>query len=99
MDSPDEQCALYERERFLTFHHLVPKKVHKRSQVLRLFSKEEMHTLGLWLCSDCHSTVHRHIDHLVLALNYHSKEALLGHPEIEKFVNWVAKQNKRVKKK
>lgn len=56
-----------------------------------------MLTLGILLCSDCHSAIHRHIDHIELARFYHTKEALLGHPEISKFVKWVAKQDKKVK--
>ena len=98
MSSADEPCQLCERQIPLTFHHLVPKKVHKRSQIKRKYSKEEMHTLGLWLCSDCHANIHRHINHLDLALHFQTTEALLAHPEVGKFVEWVAKQNKKVKK-
>jgi len=90
-------CALCERERPLTFHHLVPKKVHKKSILLKKFTKEEMQTMGLMLCTDCHKTIHRHIDHIELGRFYHTQEALLGHPEISKFVKWVAKQDKKVK--
>ena len=78
---------------------MIPKKVHKKASVVKLFSKEELHNLGLWLCSDCHATLHRHISHIDLALRYNNKEALLEHPEIAKFVNWVKKQDKRVKKR
>lgn len=90
-------CDLCERDRPLTFHHLIPKKVHKKSILLKQYSKDEMLTLGIFICSDCHRTIHRHIDHIDLARLYNTKEALLGHPEISKFVKWVAKQNKKVK--
>ncbi|MCE7991647.1 MAG: hypothetical protein HEP71_06695 [Roseivirga sp.] len=90
-------CALCERERPLNFHHLIPKKVHKKSILLKQFSKEEMQTRGLLLCSDCHKTIHKHIDHTDLGRFYHSREALLDHPEVAKFVKWAARQDKRVK--
>ncbi len=53
--------------------------------------------MGLMLCTDCHKTIHRHIDHIELGRFYHSKETLLEHPEVGKFVKWVAKQDKKVK--
>lgn len=56
-----------------------------------------MQTMGLMLCTDCHKTIHRHIDHIELGRFYHSKEALLEHPEVAKFVKWVARQDKKVK--
>ena len=99
MNLSPETCALCERERPLTFHHLIPKKVHKRSQVMKQYSKEEMLTRGINLCSDCHATIHRHIDHLDLALHYQTVDTFLAHPEISKFVKWVKKQDKRVKKR
>lgn len=97
MNERQKTCDFCERERPLTFHHLVPKKVHKKSILLKKFTKEDMQTMGLMLCSDCHKTIHRHIDHIDLGKFYHTKEALLGHPEIGKFVKWVAKQDKKVK--
>ena len=92
-------CALCERERVLTFHHLIPKKTHKRTYVRNQFSKMEMQTRGIYLCKDCHRMVHRHIDHRTLALEYNTLEALQVHPELEKFISWVRKQRKRAKLK
>ena len=99
METSTEACALCERELPLTFHHLIPKKVHKKSQVMRKYTKEEIHTKGLWLCTDCHATIHLHINHLDLALHYQTVEAFMAHEQVGKFVNWVANQNKRVKKR
>ncbi len=90
-------CVLCERERSLTFHHLIPKKTHKRSYARKAFTKEEMYTRGIYLCRDCHRMVHRHIDHRSLALQYNTLEALQEHPELIKFIAWVKKQRKRAK--
>jgi len=97
MSDSQHTCALCERERPLTFHHLIPKKVHKKSILLKQFSKDQMHTLGILVCSDCHKTIHKHISHIDLGKHYNTREALLEHPEIGKFVKWVSRQDKKVK--
>lgn len=99
MDQSPATCALCEREQPLTFHHLIPKKVHKKSRVVKKYTREEMHTKGLWLCTDCHATIHLQIGHLELALHYQTVEDFLAHEPIRKFVNWVKKQERRVKKR
>ena len=65
---------------------------------LKQFSKEEMATRGIEICSDCHVTIHKLIDNKTLGLVYNTKELLLTHDGIAKFVDWVKKQAKRVKK-
>ena len=97
MKEQPKHCALCERERSLSFHHLIPKKTHKRSYAFNRFSKEEMNTRGIYLCSDCHRMVHRKIDHRSLAETYNTLEALKEHPELATFVAWVRKQRKRTK--
>ena len=42
---------------------------------------------------------HRKINHHDLALEYNTIDKLLTHPEINKFVKWVSKQYKKVKRK
>lgn len=44
------------------------------------------------LCEPCHNTVHAHISEHELEAAYNTLEELSQHPEIAKFVNWVAKQ-------
>lgn len=90
-------CELCERERTTTFHHLIPKKVHKRSRVKKLHSKEAMTTDGAYLCHDCHKAVHKLYDHQTLALEYYSIELMRTSEELMKFVDWVRKQNKKAK--
>tara|TARA_Y100000589_G_C26762594_1_gene470448 strand:+ start:223 stop:351 length:129 start_codon:yes stop_codon:yes gene_type:complete len=41
--------------------------------------------------------IHKLIPHKLLALEYNSKEKLLNHPELEKFIIWVSSQTKNVK--
>lgn len=91
-------CELCEREKELTFHHLIPQINHSKNAFQRLFSKEDMKTRGLMLCRECHSMIHRTLDNKTLGLEYNTKELLLGHEGIFKFIEWVKKQNKKVKK-
>jgi len=92
-------CALCAREMRLTFHHLIPKKTHNKQYVKRRFSKEECQTRGIDLCKDCHRMIHKTFSHKELALEYNTKEKLLEHEAIDKFLRWIKKQRKRAKLK
>ncbi len=83
-------CDLCQRTRTLTFHHLIPRTVHSNKWFKKRFTRDEM-AQGLDLCTDCHTAVHTHIpSEKELARSYHTKEALLEHPELGKFVAWVS---------
>ena len=83
-------CVLCERERELTFHHLIPRTVHSNKWFRRRFTREQM-AAGLDLCADCHSAIHRFIpSEKELARDYNTLEALLAHPELASFVAWVS---------
>ena len=90
--TPD-RCALCGRDRPLTFHHLVPKKVHSRRRVKRRFDREELQR-GIHLCRPCHRAVHHFVPHLELAERYHTLDALREHPDIARFVAWASKQDR-----
>jgi hypothetical protein len=93
----------------VTRHHLVPRSRSRKrkrrgqlapgsgrnGQAVTLIKGEERpgehSTIGL--CSACHGMVHAVLSEKQLEMNYHSRDRLLEHPEIGKFVRWVAKQN------
>jgi|SRR6056300_1577619 hypothetical protein len=91
-------CTSCERELPLTFHHLVPKKMHEKYAVKQLHGEKELIHYGVWLCKDCHKKIHRTFSHTELALNYYTLDALLQHTDFSKFVKWVSKQRKPVKR-
>lgn len=93
----DEICATCRRERETTFHHLIPKKMHRKRVVQEQFSKEELMHTGIWVCRDCHKEIHRIFSHQELAETYNSLQALLNHDRFNSFLNWVKKQSKSVK--
>jgi hypothetical protein len=91
-------CEMCEREKDLTFHHLIPKQVHSKNWCKKMFTKLEMKTRGIMICRDCHSHLHVTHDHKTLAREYNTLEAILADPDIAKFIEWVSKQTKKAKK-
>lgn len=86
------ECELCYRETDLTFHHLIPRRNHRKTRYRRAFSLEYMQSHGLWLCALCHSQIHRFYSHDELGWTLNSREALLQRPEIRRFVRWARKQ-------
>lgn len=91
-------CDICEREKSLSFHHLIPCNLHKKKLFLRQFDKEEMRTRGLNLCKMCHSTIHKFFDNKTLGLYYNTQEKLLEDENFSKYVAWVKKQRKDKKR-
>lgn len=87
-----EKCTLCEREKPLSFHHLIPRKMHRRKNFLREFGKEEMKKRGINVCRKCHSAIHKFWDEKTLAEIYNTKEKLMETEEMQKFVAWVKKE-------
>ncbi|MGK7891105.1 MAG: hypothetical protein AB4042_17385 [Leptolyngbyaceae cyanobacterium] len=87
-------CPFCHRQVRLTFHHLIPKKVHRRPYFKKNFSREVLNQ-GVDICRMCHSGIHRHYDEMVLAKSFSSLEALLADEALRKHFDWVAKQKVR----
>ena len=85
-------CALCGRAQPLTFHHLIPRALHKRPRYKKRYTKEELRTLGIDVCQLCHNGLHDLFTKHELGESYMTKEALLEHPAVQKHVAWVRKQ-------
>ncbi len=87
-------CELCGRpDKFLTFHHLIPRRCHRMNRFRNTFSIGEMRSRGLWLCEPCHGGIHDLIpDEKLLGWSYNTRELLLAHEGIRRHVNWVKKQ-------
>ncbi len=59
-------------------HHLIPKSFGGRGTVL-------LHRI-------CHDKIHATLSERDLARDYATIEALLGHPEIKRFVAWISRR-------
>ncbi len=81
-------CALCGRDRPLTFHHLIPRALHKKKRFQRRFTRDELAS-GVELCRDCHDAVHRFMTEKELGERYYTLERLRAQPELARFVAWV----------
>ena len=85
-------CELCGRDQPLTFHHLIPRKVHGKRRFLRRYSKAEMKNRGLYLCRPCHAGLHDLIGEKELGERFNTREDLLAHEGVARHVAWVARQ-------
>lgn len=82
-------CALCGREERLTRHHLVPRTRHHNTWNKREFDRAEVkETIGL--CRPCHSQVHAVLSEKELEREWNTIEKIRDHPEVVKFVAWIA---------
>ena len=84
-------CSLCGRVTELTFHHLVPRKVHRRTFFRKHFDRASLQQ-GIEVCRLCHKGIHRLYDEVTLAKHLSTLEALRADPAIARHVGWVRKQ-------
>lgn len=86
-----EACPLCQREVELTFHHLIPKKVHGRNFFKKKYKREDLRE-GIMICRLCHDGVHDLYDEMKLGKELNSLDAIKADPALSKHFSWVAKQ-------
>ena len=91
MSDIDSTCPLCLRETSLTFHHLVPKKVHGRNYFQKKYKKSELRA-GIDICRKCHDGLHDLYDENQLGKEFNTLEAIQADPALTKHFAWVAKQ-------
>jgi len=88
-----DRCEFCGRDKPLTFHHLIPRKNHRKARFRRRYSNHEMRHRGLHLCHPCHAGIHVLIpDETELGERYPTRDQLLAHEGIARHVAWVARQ-------
>ena len=53
----DPACPLCQRQVALTFHHLIPKKMHRRTYFKKNYKRAQLHE-GIMICRLCHDGLH-----------------------------------------
>lgn len=86
-------CALCGRETALTFHHLVPKKLHRRAYFQKNFTRAEL-SRGIAICRLCHDGIHDRFDEMTLARNYSTPEQLREDAGLRRHFAWASRQKK-----
>jgi len=89
------QCLLCQRESHLTFHHLIPRKLHRRNHFKKHYNKAALNQ-GIMICRACHSGIHRLYDEMTLGKQFNTLEALQHDEALAKHVAWVAKQHRTI---
>lgn len=87
-------CPLCQRPAALTFHHLIPKKVHGRNFFKKKYNRQDLQT-GIYICRLCHNGIHDLYDEMILGKTLNSLEAITADPALAKHFHWVAKQKLR----
>ncbi len=87
-------CELCGRPEQLTKHHLIPRMRHRNKRIQKQFNRTELHSRILWVCRPCHSHIHNVLTEHELANVYNTRDILLNHPAIQRFIVWI--QNKPV---
>lgn len=85
------RCPLCGREVDLTFHHLIPKKLHRRPRFKKAYTREERN-VGIDICRTCHDGIHAFYDEMTLAKNFSTLEKLLADEKLARHFQWVARQ-------
>lgn len=87
-------CPFCRRELPLTFHHLIPKKLHRRARFRKHYSREQL-SLGIDVCRQCHDGIHDRYDEMTLFRDFSTPEALASDPELARYFDWVSRQKVR----
>ncbi len=84
-------CELCRRDEcLLTKHHLIPQARHANKRNKREFDRKEVKQRVAWICRPCHNHIHDLFTEKTLEREYNTLESLLKHPEVAKFVTWIA---------
>ena len=92
---PDEADLRALRRGPLTFHHLIPRKVHRRPRFAKRHAREVL-AEGIDVCHLCHKAIHRFHDEITLATTLNTQEALRADPALLRHSAWAAKQTVQV---
>jgi ribosomal protein L37AE/L43A len=86
-----DECPLCGRNTALTFHHLIPKKMHRRSYFQKIYKRQQLAT-GIYICRQCHNGIHLLFDEMTLGKHFNTLENLLLDEALQKHCRWVARQ-------
>ena len=89
--SGESVCPLCERTTHLSFHHFIPRKVHRRAHFKKNFALAELQA-GISICIQCHTGIHKAYDEMQLAKQFSNLELIKSDPRLQTHFQWVAKQ-------
>ena len=87
-------CPLCQRTIDLTFHHLIPKKIRRRTHYRKNYTSAFLNQ-GIDICRKCHSGIHRTYDEMYLAKQLNTLDAIREDETLKRHFAWVAKQRRQ----
>lgn len=87
----DGACLFCGRQTLLTFHHLIPRKVHRRTRFRKHYDRDTLNQ-GVLICRPCHRGIHRRFTEMELATHYNTEERLRSDQVLQRHFAWVARQ-------
>lgn len=82
-------CELCKRDSdSTTKHHLIPRTLHRNKKAKKLFTRDRMNE-KINVCPSCRRQIHALIPEKDMAFQYNTVEALISHPEVAKFLEWI----------
>jgi len=84
-------CMLCERETHLTFHHLIPRKAHKRKSFRKRYRAADLQK-GIDICRLCHNAIHKFYDEMWIARNLNTLQLLKQNSLMARHIQWARKQ-------
>ncbi len=88
-------CPCCGRRSRLTFHHLIPRKLHRRTRFKKQYTKSQLNE-GIFICRLCHNGIHDRYTEMQLAKQFSSLESLTSDALLKKHFDWVARQKRQL---
>ncbi|WP_317933174.1 hypothetical protein [Halioxenophilus sp. WMMB6] len=91
MPAAEQQCALCGSRTLLTFHHLIPRTLHRNKWFRKNFELTDMRERGIVVCRRCHSFIHRQFDEKQLGREFNTLAKLLANEAVVRHSQWSKK--------
>jgi len=86
------ECELCKREKELTFHHFIPRCLHKNKWFKKIFTREEMN-MGIDICKeDCHKEIHKLINEKEMGRSFNTIQKLMRHTKVKRYIKYIKNQ-------
>ena len=88
-------CPFCRRHLLLTFHHLIPRKLHRRKHYRRHYSREALGR-GIYICRDCHDGIHSAYSEAELGARFNTPQRIAEDPSLQRHFAWLSRQRRAV---
>jgi hypothetical protein len=92
----DSCCTLCGQPLPLSFHHLIPRKVHAQRWVRLRHDAARLDHDGIWICRPCHDFLHGNFSERELGERLHTLDRLQAEPLIARHIAWAARQKRKL---